>query len=86
MNEKNDDIAHPDIVSKPLQTSDYWPNSIIRHRQPQLNRLDDESRLAGSGAVVRERPLVLTWVGSGRHVCRKTRVTSSTFIFELFRD
>jgi hypothetical protein len=33
MNEKNDDIAHPDIVSKPLQTSDYWPNSIIRHRQ-----------------------------------------------------
>src|ERR1700730_7697437 len=30
MNEKNDDIAHPDIVSKPLQTSDYWPNSIIR--------------------------------------------------------
>jgi hypothetical protein len=32
MNEKNDDIAHPDIVSKPLQTSDYWPNSIIRHR------------------------------------------------------
>jgi hypothetical protein len=33
MNEKNDDIAHPDIVSKPLQTSDYWPNSITRHRQ-----------------------------------------------------
>src|ERR1700732_1544003 len=33
MNEKNDDIAHPDIVSKPLQTSDYWSNSIIRHRQ-----------------------------------------------------
>jgi hypothetical protein len=32
MNENNDDIAHPDIVSKPLQTPDYWPNSIIRHR------------------------------------------------------
>jgi hypothetical protein len=29
MNDKNDDIAHPDIVSKPLQTSDYRPNSII---------------------------------------------------------
>jgi hypothetical protein len=36
MNEKNDDIAHPDIVSKPLQTSDYWPNSIIRHRHAEL--------------------------------------------------
>jgi protoheme IX farnesyltransferase len=51
MNEKNDDIAHPDIVSIPLQTSDYWPNSIIRHRQvPPLigwaaarGRLDPEA-------------------------------------------
>ena len=25
MNEKSDDIAHPDIVSKPLQTSDIGP-------------------------------------------------------------
>jgi hypothetical protein len=43
MNEKNDDIAHPDIVSKPLQTSDYWPNSIIRHRQANFG--GDASRL-----------------------------------------
>jgi hypothetical protein len=44
MNEKNDDIAHPDIVSKPLQTSDYWPNSIIRHRLGQDGTLYQEGR------------------------------------------
>jgi hypothetical protein len=52
MNGKNDDIAHPDIVSKPLQTSDYWPNSIIRHRQGTVMKPDatrDLRELAATG-------------------------------------
>jgi hypothetical protein len=30
MNQKDEDIAHPGMVSKPEKTPN-WPNSVIRH-------------------------------------------------------
>jgi hypothetical protein len=33
MNEKDDDIAHPGMVSKPEKTPDFGGNSVIRHGQ-----------------------------------------------------
>ena len=43
MKEKDDDIAHPAMVSKPEKTPN-WTNSVIRHghlrRQPSFTRMD----------------------------------------------
>jgi hypothetical protein len=33
MNQKDEDIAHPGMVSKPEKTPNFGPNSVIRHGQ-----------------------------------------------------
>ena len=33
MNQKDQDIAHPGMVSKPEKTPNFRPNSVIRHGQ-----------------------------------------------------
>ena len=38
MKEKDDDIAHPGMLSKPEKTPNFGPNSVIRHGQEERNR------------------------------------------------